>query len=338
MSERQPVANEPSQIRHTNPVSATISGIVDLFRTTNRIPPLPDELRIDGKTCLVTGANSGLGRAVAIQLAERGGHVIMACRSGIPEAGEEIRRESGSDAVEMQQVDLADLASVHDLCDRLKAGGRTIDIVVLNAGLIPLRSRRTEQGFELMFGVHFLANRLLVERLLGDGTVASEAAHGSRPRIIFVSSETHRSADPIDFDHFGDYVEYGFKDGIGQYGSSKLHMCTLAFELSRRLNEGGRHGPAVDALCPGPVASNIARESPALLKPVIDFVFRLFFRSPKQAAEPVVYLACSPDMEDRTGIYLHMMREKAASVEATDPSKGALLWEKSATLLKPYAR
>lgn len=128
------------------------------------IEPLPASVRIDGKTCLVTGANSGVGKAVAIDLAKRGGHVLMACRSGHPEAGEEVRAASGSDRVEMLRVDLSDMNSVHQLCDELSDRETTIDIAVLNAGVVPRRARRTPQGFELMFAVHFLANRVLVDR------------------------------------------------------------------------------------------------------------------------------------------------------------------------------
>ena len=139
------------------------------------IEPLADSVRIDGKTCLVTGSNSGLGKAVAIDLARRGGHVLMACRGGHPEAGEEVRAASGSDRVEMLRVDLSDMRSVHQLCDELSDRETTIDIAVLNAGVVPRRARRTPQGFELMFAVHFLANRVLVDRWLKDGTVRPAA-------------------------------------------------------------------------------------------------------------------------------------------------------------------
>ena len=140
-------------------------------RATERpaIEPVPKSRRIDGKVCLVTGANSGLGKAVAIDLAARGGRVLMACRGGHPEAGEDVKGRSGSSAVQMLKVDLADLASVHRLGDELRAATPRIDIAVLNAGLMPRQASQSRQGFELMFAVHFLANRVLVGRLLEDG-------------------------------------------------------------------------------------------------------------------------------------------------------------------------
>lgn len=331
-------AHGPSGVGHGNAATATLTGILDLFSRKGRIPGLAEDERIDGRVCLVTGANSGLGKAVAIDLARRGGHVILAGRSGIPEAGEDVKRASGSRSVEMLRVDLSDLESVSDLCDEIARRGLRLDISVLNAGLMPLRARRTAQGFEVMFAVHFLANRLLLERWLADGVIRPAAPGAQRPRVLFVSSEAHRSASPIDFERFGEFKDYGLRDGMAHYAASKLHLCTFASELSRRLNPGPDVAVAVHSLCPGPVASGIAREAPVWLKPIVQPALRLLFRSPEAAAEPVVYLACSQRIEERTGLYLHMMREKAVAPEAASPQNGALLWERSAELLKPHLR
>lgn len=328
-------------VGHKNLFTAIATALIDRFNQKGLIPPLDTQLRIDGKTCLVTGANSGLGKAVATQLAARGGHVIMACRSGIPAAGEDVKRDSGNSNVEMMHVDLADLDSINTFCDQLAARQIRLDIVVFNAGLMPLNARKSPQGFELMFAVHFLANRLLMKRWLADGVIAPLAEKSSTPekeapRIIFVSSETHHSSDPIDFNRFGEFSDYGLKDGIKQYGKSKLHMCTFASELSRRLNTTKHTSVAVHSLCPGPIASNIARESPALLKPLMKPIMRFFFRPPDIAAEPVMYLACASEMGTRSGVYLHMMREKPLSADASDPQNGKLLWDKSEALLKSW--
>jgi NAD(P)-dependent dehydrogenase (short-subunit alcohol dehydrogenase family) len=323
----------PNAVGHKNPATALMTGIVDLFSKRGRIAPLRDDERIDGKVCLVTGASNGLGKAIAIQLAERGGHVILACRSRIPEAGEEIKRASGSDAVEMIHVDLADLASVDAMCDDLAKRGVVLDIAVLNAGLMPAKSRATAQGHEVMFGVHFLANRKLLDRWCADGVLKTDGRATQRPRVIFVSSEAHQSASAIDFDDFGAYVDYGLKDGMAQYAASKLYLSTFASELSRRLNpdEGLRVG--VHSLCPGPIASNIAHEAPRFLKPLVGPLMKLVFPSPMKAAEPVVYLACCEAIEDRSGVYLHMMQEKLASEAARDPDNGRRLWDESAGMI-----
>ena len=180
--------------------NALVTAIRNTTRDESALNPVPEGVRIDGKVCLVTGANRGLGKAVAVELARRGGRVIMACRNGHPEAGEEVKRRSGSGAVEMFAVDLSDLRSVHQLCDELKAQDIGVDITVLNAGLATLRARRTRQGFETMFAVHFLANRVIVDRWLKDGLLRPSGAIGDTPRIVLVASETHRSSDPIDFE------------------------------------------------------------------------------------------------------------------------------------------
>lgn len=325
-------------VGHKSIVTAVATALYDIFSNKGQLPPLDKQVRIDGKVCLVTGANSGLGKAVAIQLAQRGGRVIMVCRSGIPDAGEEVKRLSGNSQVEMLQADLSDLASVTRLCDQLRDRGVVVDIAVMNAGLMPLNARRSAQGFELMFAVHFLANRLMIERWLKDGVIRPAVGSSEPARIVFVSSEAHQSSAPIDFKHFGAFVDYGMKDGMKHYAMSKLHLSTYAAELSRRLNPAGRIAVGVHSLCPGPIASNIARESPAFIKPILAPIMKWFFRSPDAAAEPVIYLACAPALADRSGVYLHMMREKSASGEALDPDNGRQLWTLSESVIAPFLR
>ena len=321
---------------HNRILGAVSAAIVDRFSNRSSLSAVPANVRIDGKVCLITGANSGLGKAVAIDLAKRGARVLMACRSGHPDAGEEVRRSSGSAGVEMLQVDLADLESVHAFCDGLRRKAVRVDIAVLNAGLMPLNARRSPQGYELMFAVHFLANRVLIDRLLGDGVIRPSSRPGHAPRVIFIASEAHRSAGPIDFDAFGAFQDYGLMDGLKHYGSSKLHLCTYAQELSRRLNPQGEIRVAVHSLCPGAVNSNIAREAPALMKPLLYPLMRVLFATPEKAAAPVTYLCCADEMERRSGVYLHMMREKQASALARDEVAGARLWEASGALVAKH--
>ena len=312
--------------------SALRAAIADRRSVQATVDPVPDDLRIDGKVCLVTGANSGLGKAVATDLARRGGTVLMACRGGHPDAGEDVKRASGSEYVRMLKVDLADLASVHRFCDELRGAVPEVDIAVLNAGLMPRRPSRSTQGYELMFAVHFLANRVLVDRLLADGVIQPSDTPDHAPRVVVVSSEAHRAADAIDFDCLGAFTPYRFSDGLKFYGLSKLVQCTYVHELSRRLNPQGSVRVAVHALCPGPINSAIAREAPLSLKPLLTPVMKVFFASPERAAAPVIYLCCSAAAGQRTGIYLHMMREKELAAEARDPDNGARLWAQSEAL------
>ena len=346
----------PNAVGHNSVVSAVTTALFDMISNKGQLPLLKDDVRIDGKTCFVTGANSGLGKAIAIQLAKRGGHIIMACRSGHHDTCHDIKKLSGSNNVEMVEVDLSDMNSVSSLCDQLRDREISIDIAVMNAGLMPLNSRRSAQGFELMFAVHFLANRLMIDRMIRDGVIktGNNTPHKSSnkdtnidtkkdtkksdvPRIIFVSSEAHQSSDPINFDRFGEYTEYGLKDGLKFYGTSKLYLSTFANELSRQLNpDDGSIQYAVHSLCPGPIASNIARESPGFIKPILSPIMRLFFNSPEKAANPVMLLACADSMGDRTGAYLHMMREKACSLHASDSENGKKLWDHSQQILADF--
>ncbi|WP_419908343.1 SDR family NAD(P)-dependent oxidoreductase [Candidatus Poriferisodalis sp.] len=328
-------------------VGALATAVRDLRNpTAPDIEAVADDVRIDGKTCLVTGANSGLGRAAAVELARRGGRMILACRPGHDGVCEEIKRESGSETVELVEVDLADLRSVHRCCDELRDRGVRIDIALMNAGLMTPAARRSAQGYDEMFAVHFLANRVMIDRWLSDGVVVPAVPGGDPPRIVFVSSEAHRSGAAIDFDCLGEFASYGMKDSMRHYGLSKLALCTYATELSRRLNRPGEADEglrdpehheveiAVHALCPGGVATNITRGAPAPLRSVVDPLLRLFFRSPDDAIEPIVWLCCAPEAGSSTGLYLHLMHRKQVSESAADPANGAKLWEASQVMVE----
>jgi NAD(P)-dependent dehydrogenase (short-subunit alcohol dehydrogenase family) len=329
-------------LKQDNPLSATLVALMDQVRSKGKGSGLDRSEHLEGKSVLITGANSGLGKACAIELARRGARVLMACRSGIPTAGEDVKRASGSTTVEMLRLDLSDFVSVQAFCDGVRDRGYRFDVVILNAGVMPAKAERTGDGFELMFQVNFLSNVLLVRRLLRDGvipnrvfSVGNQKNMGATPRIIIVSSESHRTAKPLDFDKLGDYVEYGLSSGMAQYGHTKLALCTLATELGRRLvNDDGTTDVSVHSLCPGPVNSGMARHAPVWVKPVLNPVMRLFFNSPDVASRPVVYLACSHESDGKSGTYMHMMNERSPREEALDAAAGAALWSRSEALLQ----
>lgn len=317
---------------YSNVPRAIVAAVKDVFVQKAGQLPVGDETRLDGKTVLITGANVGLGKAVAIDLARRGAKLLLACRSGIPEAGEEIARASGSHSVEMLRVDLSDMDSVVNLADTLVARGETIDRVICNAGLMPRRSQVTKQGFEVMYAVHLFANFVLLRRLLASGVIPNDVyAHNGRhgdeiPRIVFVASETHRASDGLDFAQLGGPVSYGVTNGLKFYGDSKLALVTYATELARRLTTEKGPSVAVHSLCPGPVDTSIARDAPALLQPLIKPVMSALFPSPTHAIGPVVYLATAPEIADQTGWYMHLMQRKPAAEKALDASNGTQLW------------
>ncbi|MBK8593843.1 MAG: SDR family NAD(P)-dependent oxidoreductase [Sandaracinaceae bacterium] len=172
------------QQRHDNPVSAIWTAIRENLGRKNAKNLIPGALpsdRLEGRTVMVTGSNSGLGKAVAVELASRGARVIMPCRGGIPEAGQEVRARSGNPQIEMISVDLSDLASVHKLCDTLRDRGERIDILVSNAGVVPKEGRKSAQGFELMVAVNCLAPTVLVDRLLRDGVIPNDTHANNGP-------------------------------------------------------------------------------------------------------------------------------------------------------------
>ncbi|MDJ0850496.1 MAG: SDR family NAD(P)-dependent oxidoreductase [Myxococcota bacterium] len=326
--------------RFRNPVEATLTGIKDLFGHQALAGELTDALRADGRTCLVTGASTGLGFAIATQLATRGARVLTVSRSGVPEKGEEIRRLSGSGQVEMFRTDLSDLEQVHALADELRARGERIDVLVDNAGVATAHSRKTAQGLDAMFVTNFLSKVVLSLRLLGDGTIRNHTfADAPReeapvPRVVFVSSDSHRGASAIDWEDFGRYVDYGVNRAINNYSYFKLVLNTYCAELGRRLAPGGEIDVPVHAMCPGPVNSDIVRDAGPALRAFLKAIFSVVFRSPEVAARPAVYACLSPDFESETGRYLHMFNPKRMDEKCYDEAEGARLWEESLALLR----
>ena len=317
-----------SKSKYNNPFTATFNGIVDLFRKQEPIGHLKDSDRLDGKHCLVTGANSGLGFAVAQQMAERGAHVYMACRSGIPEAGEQIKQASGSDQVKMLKIDLSSIRSIREFIANVKAQGLQFDVAVFNAAVVPGGSHKTEDGFDQMFMVNYLSKFILVNGLIEIGAFKKGSS-----RIIFVNSESHRTNQDIDFEALGVFEEYTMGKVISLYGYYKLLLNVFAMELSRRQNQPNfQYG--IFALCPGPVNSNIARAAPKFFMPILKFVFGIFFSSPSKAAAPVMYLACAPSLEGKSDVHLHLMSKKEMDPKALDAENGKKLWEKSEELIQ----
>ena len=203
-----------------------------------------------------------------------------------------------------------------------------------NAAVVSREARKTSHGLEEMFTVNYLAKFILVNLMLKEDLFIKDGY--DLPRIIFVSSESHRNPDEFEWDDFGKFKEYGMGKSVERYGYYKLLMTTFSQELSRRLNPNQKTEYSVFALCPGPVNSNIAREAPAIFQPLMKLVFKAFFRSPERACEPVVYLAASKDVEGKATDYLFLMSRKPVDEKAVDPKNGGMLWKITEALLKNY--
>jgi len=323
---------EKKNNQYNNPFQATLKGITDLFKERPRVGELSRDDRLDGKKVLITGASSGLGFATAEQIARLGATVIMACRSGIPKKGETIRERTGSEQIFMHQVDLSEMDSIRNLVSEVKNAYGKIDMLICNAAVVPKKSRKTKDGLEEMFMVNYLAKFILLNELLDAECFNTEGS--SLPRIIIVSSESHRNPKEYRWDEFGVYKEYGMGKTVELYGYYKLLLTTFVNELSRRLNADGKTNYSVFSLCPGPVNSNIAREAPKLFQPLLKLTFSIFFRSPSKAAEPVIYLAASKDLEGKPIDYLFLMSRQEMDEKAMDPENGTKLWELSEGLLR----
>ena len=317
---------------YKNPASATWEGIRAVFAKQDKVGSLTDSERLEGKTVLIDGASSGLGFAVALEIAGRGARVIMACRSGIPEKGEEVKRRTGNENIEMVQVDYSDTVSISKFIQTIKEKYAPLDIVISNAAMVPSRSRKTQQGLEEMFMVNYLSKFMTINGLIREDCLRKGGKE--YPRIVFVASESHRHPVEFDWNSFGVYKTYGMKKTVEYYGYYKLLLTTYAFELSRRLHANGNGPVSVFSLCPGPVNSCIAREAPAVFQPLMKLIFAMFFASPRKAAEPVVYLAVSKDMEGKPFDYLFKMSRKEIDEKASDTENGKMLWKMSEELVQ----
>jgi NAD(P)-dependent dehydrogenase (short-subunit alcohol dehydrogenase family) len=345
------------QNKYRNPVSATITGIREILRRQKPDFFLHDDDRLDGKTVLIDGASSGLGFAVAVEVARRGARVIMACRSGIPEKGEMVKKLTGNHDIHMLLIDFSDINSIQHLASSIQNHYAPIDIFICNAAVVPRESRKTKQGLEEMFMVNYLSKFIFLNLLLEKGCFRQSAPSSQQlavgswqfsvnighpafgiqhpaSRIIIVSSESHRNPEKFDWEGFGKYKDYGMQKTVELYGYYKLLLTTFARELSRRLNPDGETNISVLSLCPGPINSRIAREAPGIFQPLLSLVFYLFFKSPEKAGVPVIYLAASKELEGKPFDYLFLMNRKEISPLAADPENGKRLWEASEKLRK----
>jgi retinol dehydrogenase 12 len=274
---------------------------------------------LTGRTFLVTGANTGIGRATARALAEGGGRVTVACRS--PEKGTAavagIVTETGNEAVRFLELDLASLASVRAAADDFLARGEPLDVLINNAGVAGQRGL-TRDGFELMFGVNHLGHFAFTLALL-DCLKQSAGRETGGARIVTVSSDAHYQAKGVDFAQLRRRTRA--ITGMPEYSVSKLCNVLFSQELARRLT-----GTAVTtyALHPGVVASDIWHRVPWPVRPLMTR--RML--SVEQGARTSLYCATAPELAGQSGRYYEDCAEREPSPVAT-PELARRLWEQS---------
>ena len=278
--------------------------------------------RMAGKTCLVTGANSGIGKITALKLAKQGAAVTMVCRSRAKgeSALNEIKEMTGSASLELIVADLSSQAEIRKLAEEFQRAHDRLDVLVNNAGVFVRTRSMTVDGIETTFAVNHLAYFLLTNLLLGAINRAAPA------RVVNVSSRAHTSAT-INFDDIQGERHYG---GWSAYCQSKLANILFTCELARRVESSG---VTVNCLHPGVIATGLFRNLPK----IFHLPLRLFLSSPEKGAETSVYLAASPEVEGVTGKYFANKRAVTSSPESRDPAVARQLWELSERLtgLKP---
>jgi retinol dehydrogenase 12 len=274
-----------------------------------------------GEVAAVTGANTGIGRATAEGLARDGWRVYVACRSASKgeAAVASIKAATGSDAVFLLPLDLADLASVRSCAAAFLARGEPLHLLVNNAGIGGARGV-TKQGFELLFGVNHLGHFLLTQLLL-DRLISSAPA-----RVVTVSSDSHYSARGIDFDALRRPAR-GIT-GMHEYAVSKLCNVLFSQELARRTAGKEVHSYA---LHPGVVASDIWRRVPWPVRPLLTR--RML--SVTQGAKTSLYCATSPEVAADSGLFYDSCALRDPSPVAT-PELGRELWQRSEAWTAAY--
>lgn len=281
---------------------------------------------LSGKTVIVTGANSGIGKATAAAVVRLQGRVILACRdrSRAEAAVRDIRLETGAQESQLvfKQLDLACLTSVRTFCHHIIREEPRIDVLVNNAGVYQCPYTQTQDGFELQFGVNHLGHFLLTHLLL------DLLKRSSPSRIVVVSSQLYKYG-VINFEDLNSEQSY---DKASAYSRSKLANLLFTCELGRRL-EGS--GITVNALTPGIVQTNLGRHIhvPALVKPLVNLLSRGLFKSPEQGAQTVVYLMCSPDVDGVQGKCFADCRPQVLLAKATDLDVAGKLWDISEVMV-----
>uniref|UniRef100_A0A3Q1J6H1 Uncharacterized protein n=1 Tax=Anabas testudineus TaxID=64144 RepID=A0A3Q1J6H1_ANATE len=285
-------------------------------------------VQLDGKTVLITGANSGIGKETARELARRGARVVMACRdlTRAEQAAEEIRQSTGNGNVVTRHLDLASMYSIRQFAKDFLDSEDRLDILINNAGVMMCPRWLTEDGFETQLAVNHLSHFLLTNLLL-------PMLKSSAPsRVVNVSSIAHHGGR-IDFDDlFFSKKPYSRLEG---YRQSKLANVLFTRELSRRLT-----GSGVSSFClhPGIIRTELVRHVMDWfpippLRALLRLPSLLLMKSPWQGCQTTVYCAVMPGLEERSGLYFSDCAEKEASAEGRDDEVARRLWEESARLV-----
>jgi NAD(P)-dependent dehydrogenase (short-subunit alcohol dehydrogenase family) len=279
---------------------------------------MSDDTVIKNKICIVTGANTGIGKNTALGLASAGASVILVCRN--LDRGEIakniIEEKTGNKSLYLYEADLSSQESIRELVAKIKANFDAIDVLINNASLLSRYDTFTEEGFEVQLAVNYLAYYLLTRLLL------SQLKKGSPSRIINVASNAHFRAK-LDLDYLVHHRSFS-KPHI--YSKTKLADILFTYELSRRIKS---NKILVNALHPGVVATNMLADYFRIPR-ILKYILRLISLSPVDGAKTSLYLATSAEVVDITGKYFVNKQIRASSQQSYNQSVAKRLWDISA--------
>ena len=303
---------------------AALSGGIFLLRSYFGGGVCNYKAKLEGKTVIVTGANTGIGRETALDLAGRGARVILACRniSKADVAAKDIQNKTGNSKVIVKELDLASLRSVRKFASEINESEERLDILVNNAGIMRCPYGTTEDGFEMQLGVNHLGHFLLTNLLL-------DKLQKSQPsRIINVSSLAH-TRGKICFDDLQSKREYSPGPA---YAQSKLANVLFTRELSKKLDSTDI---TVTAVHPGVVKTELGRHLSLSKSYLARFslapIVWLVFKTPRQGAQTTIHCAVADDIE--SGVYYSDCKSKDPAEQAKDDGVAKKLWEISAALV-----
>ena len=274
---------------------------------------------MQGKICLVTGGNSGIGQAAAGVLARQGATILLTGRDRTRgEAAAEKLRAAGAASAEFLPADLSTVAAVRALAGEVRQRHDTLHVLINNAGLICAERRLTADGLEETFAVNHLAPFLLTNEL-------RPLLAAGKARVVTVASDAHRSLRTLDFDNLQGEKRYR---PFLAYSMSKLENILFTYELASRWS-----GDGVTATClhPGVVLTPIWNNA----KGVLGFFATLikpFMISAEKGGASVARLACAPELDGVTGRYFHRDQERQSNPASHDKAAATRLWDLSEKL------
>jgi NAD(P)-dependent dehydrogenase (short-subunit alcohol dehydrogenase family) len=282
-------------------------------------------MSMQGKVVVITGSNIGIGLETAVGVATQGATTVLACRNQekAAAAARDIKARSGNDDVALVALDLSDLQSVKAAADDILGRWDQLHVLINNAGGTWSERQETKQGFELTFGVNHLGPFYLTGLLL-------ERLRQSAPsRIINLASVGHHMAwSGMRFDDLQSEKRYSAMDA---YGRSKLANILFTRELAKRLDGSG---VTANAVHPGPVRSGFGMDGDlGGLMGLGNRAIRPFEISAASGAKTSVYLASSPEVEGKTGLYWVRRRPGHMSGQAKNNAQARQLWEESEKLV-----